>query len=330
MRPWPGALFMALLSLAGCAAAPPHAASVHAPAWRRVCACFAERPAGIDDVCRLLPDSAQETALLAKARAVADAVVHVRTRVVERRVARNDGSPFWAASHTSGGTGVAIGCGLVLTAGHVVRGASQITVVLADGSCRPVERVLVDPEFDLALLRVSIADVPAVDLGVVDPQEGSPVVALGRSSPDAAVVARTGIITKNAVSLQPRLDPRRRLRYDRLIESSVRLEPGFSGGPLLDVHGRVVGLNVALVTTERGGAARAYSLPLTGEVCRSLVELSRRARAGGQPTAALPAHDWAGEGGVAALVVRCGGQRVNSPSGTGVRRWRACFPTCRY
>jgi len=290
MRRWPGALLMLLLAFAGCAAPSPHVVSVHEPAWRRLCACFAERSAAAGDACGLAPDNAQEAALLATARAVGDAVVHVRTCVAERRADQGDGIPVPAASHTSGGTGVAIGPGLVLTAGHVVRGASHVTVVLADGSYWFVESVVEHPEYDLAILRVANSNLSAIDLSVAEPQEGSPVVALGRGSPAGTAVARTGVITRNGVSLQTRLDPRRRLRYDRLIESSVRLEPGFSGGPLLDVHGRLVGLNVALVTTAQGGSARAYSLPLTDAVRRSLATLCGRAAEGGLPTAALPDH----------------------------------------
>ncbi len=87
---------------------------------------------------------------------------------------------------------------------------------------------------------------------------------------------RTGIITKQTVSLQRELDPSRTRWYDDLIESSTKLEPGYSGGPLLDMQGRLIGINTAAFGGPDDAYARAYAIPLHHANRRVIDKLVRR------------------------------------------------------
>ncbi|MGD8452737.1 MAG: serine protease [Phycisphaerae bacterium] len=111
----------------------------------------------------------------------------------------------------------------------------------------------------------------------------TPVVAIGRPSAGVGVCLRPGVVTAARASLQQWLAPAGGRCYDGLVESTARLEAGFSGGPLLDVDGRLVGLNVAICGS--GTGERAYALPLDSPVQRAVADLVRRVRAGRPATA---------------------------------------------
>jgi S1-C subfamily serine protease len=204
-------------------------------------------------------------------------VVHIRTTFPAQTQADNPPATARPTSWRSGGTGVTIGAGLILTDEHVVHDALEIAVCLPDGSWRPVERVVTDRAFDLALLRVTGADLPAIAFSDAYASPGTPVIALGRPAAGTTHCARSGVVTNDAASLQDQLDPARRRDYAYLIESTVRLEPGFSGGPLLDAAGRLIGLNVATSDSTDTGECRGYALPLNKRVRAALARMVAQA-----------------------------------------------------
>ena len=85
---------------------------------------------------------------------------------------------------------------------------------------------------------------------------------------------RFGVVTDATVSLQARIDPTGARRYDRLIETTVPLEPGYSGGPLIDAGGRLVGLNVAVAGETRSADCRGYAVPFNAETRHAIAELA--------------------------------------------------------
>ena len=204
-------------------------------------------------------------------------VVHIRTTFPAQTKADNPTAAARPTSWRSGGTGVTIGAGLILTEEHVVHEAREIAVCLPDGSWRPVEQIVTDRAFDLALLRISGADLPAIALSNTHLSPGTPVIALGRPAAGTTHCARPGVVTDAAASLQDQLDPACRRDYAYLIESTVRLEPGFSGGPLLDAAGRLVGLNVAMSGTAGTDECRGYALPLNKRVRAALARMVAQA-----------------------------------------------------
>ena len=180
---------------------------------------------------------------------------------------------------TPGGTGVVIAAeGLVLTNEHVVRSASLITAVLADGSRHRVKRVVAATELDVAVLVLDCAGLRPLPLADSPVRVGEPVIAVGGRRSDEAISQRTGRVTHLAASLQNQLDPTRQRDYSRLIESTVRLEPGFSGGPLLDAAGQLVGLNVAMTGQPGQPRCRGYAIPFDTVTRKAINELARRAR----------------------------------------------------
>lgn len=139
-------------------------------------------------------------------------------------------------------SGIAYAADLVLTADHVVTRDEDIRIGLPDGKTLPATIAGRDPGSDLALLRLSEkALTPAKT--AKDPKIGQLVLALGRPSA-AGMQASFGIIT--AIN-----GPARTWRgglLDQFLQTETVPYPGFSGGPLVDVSGNVLGLNTSGLT----------------------------------------------------------------------------------
>ena len=169
---------------------------------------------------------------------VGPAVVSIRSR--RRRRSR---SPDGA------GSGVIITPdGYILTNSHVVQGAGEIEVHMASEEAYPVQVVGEDPDTDLAVLRVQAAGLPAVALGDSDSLKvGQVVIAIGNPLGLQATVT-TGVISalgRSLRSLSGRL-------IDNVIQTDAPLNPGSSGGPLVDTRSKLVGVNTAIIQYAQG------------------------------------------------------------------------------
>lgn len=163
---------------------------------------------------------------------------------------------------------------LVLTNNHVIAGAGpqQITVSLADGRVvRPVQ-VWADPESDIALLRIDNLDrVPTADLGDSDKvRVGQWVLAVGNPFGLNQTVTH-GIISareRGQVSLGSTI------RIKDFLQTDAAINPGSSGGPLVNLDGEVIGLNTAIASHSGSNSGVAFSIPvnLVKRVVRQLVE----------------------------------------------------------
>jgi S1-C subfamily serine protease len=130
--------------------------------------------------------------------------------------------------------------GLIVTAHHVVRREDKITVGLPHGETLPASFVGRDPTTDVAVLRVHSTELSPAPLEATDElQVGHLVLALGR--PGHTVQATLGIVS--ALGQQWRTPAGGHL--DRYLQTDVVMYPGFSGGPLVDVNGKVLGLNTS-------------------------------------------------------------------------------------
>ena len=139
-------------------------------------------------------------------------------------------------------TGIHWRPGIVVTAEHTVRTAEDITVTMADGRSLPAVLAGRDPGTDLAALRVADAGSVVATLGDdVALKVGHMVLALGYGPR-----ASWGVIS----ALGPRWRSWRGGDIDRLVRLDLVLYPGFSGGPLVDAAGRVVGLNTSGLARE--------------------------------------------------------------------------------
>ncbi len=165
--------------------------------------------------------------------------------------------------------------GIIVTANHVVRRDEGISIGLADGASAEATIAGRDPSTDLAVLRVEGASLTAAEHGS-DPRVGHLVLALGR--PGANVEATLGIISAlDNEGWQTAMAG----KIDQYMQTDVLMYPGFSGGPLVDSAGRVLGLNSSAllrgvsVTVPLATVSRVVETLLThGAVKRGYLGLS--------------------------------------------------------
>jgi serine protease Do len=145
--------------------------------------------------------------------------------------------------------------GYVVTNAHVVDNAQKLTVTLDDGRELPATLVGTDVKNDLAVLKVADkTPLPVVQWGNSDPlRAGDPVLAIGDPFGIGTTVT-SGIVSARGRDLHN--GP-----YDDFIQIDAAINHGNSGGPLLDVNGKVVGINTAIYSPNGGSVGVGFAIP---------------------------------------------------------------------
>jgi S1-C subfamily serine protease len=179
--------------------------------------------------------------------AVGPAVVSV---TVERKGSDGRGGPGGA------GSGVIIAPdGYVVTNDHVVHDAGRLSATLTDGRTLRGSVVGEDPSTDLALVRLNGADLPVARLGgAATLRVGQLVVAIGNPLGFQSTVS-AGVVSAVGRSFRSRTGR----PIENVIQTDVALNPGSSGGPLVDSSGRVVGINTAIIAMAQG---LSFAIPI--------------------------------------------------------------------
>lgn len=192
-----------------------------------------------------LPEEAE--VLDAYSRAVVAVVEQVGPAVVS--IAAGARTARGRPERLGAGSGVLITPdGYVLTNSHVVHEAGRLEVTLTDGRTLGATMVGDDPPTDLAVIRVTATGLPAAALGQsAGLRVGQLVIAIGnplgfQSTVSAGVVSALG---RSFRGVTGRL-------IENIIQTDVALNPGNSGGPLVDSRGRVVGINTAIIALAQG------------------------------------------------------------------------------
>ena len=129
--------------------------------------------------------------------------------------------------------------GIIVTANHAVKKDNKLAVGLQDGSRLNAELVGRDPSTDLAVLKIDATGLEPAQRTSEDLGVGHMVLALGR--PGRTVQATLGIISALGDSWRTGMGG----QIDRYLQTDVVMYPGFSGGPLVDTRGQVLGLNTS-------------------------------------------------------------------------------------
>lgn len=158
--------------------------------------------------------------------------------------------------------------GYLLTNNHVTANAEQIVVALKDGRETLARVIGSDPETDLAVLKIDLADLPAITLGHSDRiRVGDVTLAIGNpfgvgQTVTMGIISATG---RNQLGLNT---------YEDFIQTDAAINRGNSGGALVDAGGNLIGINTAIISESGGSQGIGFAIPvkLALEVMKSIIE----------------------------------------------------------
>jgi len=157
--------------------------------------------------------------------------------------------------------------GYIVTSNHVIENASHIEVVLYDNRSFPASLVGADPSTDLALLKINAEGLPYLEYGDSDALKvGDWVLAVGNPFNLTSTVT-AGIVSAKGRTLNLLND---RFRVESFIQTDAAVNPGNSGGALVNVEGKLVGINTAIASIT--GTFAGYSFAVPVNIVKKVVE----------------------------------------------------------
>lgn len=201
--------------------------------------------------------AARRTPVVVVAHNVLPSVVNIQSEAtITRRVVDPFFDPFGMfggnqtyKSQSLGSGFVWSNDGIIVTNNHVIEGASKITVIFKDGTQLTAKLIGVDPDSDVAVLRVSARNLVAAPIGTSsDLLIGELVVAVGNP------FGLSGTVTTGVVSALGRSVPSKEAgrTFTDFIQTDASINPGNSGGPLLNIEGKVIGINTLIYANAQG------------------------------------------------------------------------------
>ena len=154
--------------------------------------------------------------------------------------------------------------GFLLTNNHVIDGADDIQVLLADGRKAKASLIGADPDSDVAVLKIELDHLPVIAFGSADTLEvGDVVLAIGNpfgvgqtvTSGIVSALGRTGLGINT---------------FENFIQTDAAINPGNSGGALVDTNGNLLGINTAIFSRTGGSLGIGFAIPAT--VARQVME----------------------------------------------------------
>ncbi|UTW13989.1 Do family serine endopeptidase [Marinobacterium rhizophilum] len=215
----------------------------------------------------------------------APAVVNIYTRTLvkpQENALRDD--PFFRNFFGSGnqprreriesslGSGVILSAqGYIVTNNHVITNADSVLVALRDGRETEAQVIGTDPETDLAILKITLPDLPSISLtSSEDLHVGDVVLAIGNpfgvgQTVTMGIISATG---RNSLGLNT---------YEDFIQTDAAINPGNSGGALIDAYGNLIGINSAIFSKSGGSQGIGFAIPsnLARQVMQDLIEHQR-------------------------------------------------------
>jgi len=209
----------------------------------------------------------------AAVRRAAPAVVSITASKTALRRAPAGGTQPWPRDLFNGrnqtqtglGSGVLVSAdGYLLTNQHVIDGADDIDVTLSDGRSASAKVVGTDADSDLALLKVSLDNVPVIPFGDIrQVSVGDPVLAIGNPF-NVGETVTSGIVSaldRNQLGLST---------IENFIQTDAAINPGNSGGALVDSEGRLVGINTAIFSRSGGSMGIGFAIPV--DIAREVMD----------------------------------------------------------
>ncbi len=202
----------------------------------------------------------------AAAKKASPAVVSITTsKAPERNIDPTDPwSRFFFGDREDTGPQVGLGSGVIVSAEgyiltnfHVVEGADEIEVSLTDGRKAKGQVIGVDPDSDLAVLKIKLDRLPVIVIGQSENlQVGDQVLAIGNPFGVGQTVT-SGIVSalgRNQLGINT---------FENFIQTDAAINPGNSGGALVDVNGNLMGINTAIFSKSGGSMGIGFAIPVS-------------------------------------------------------------------
>jgi serine protease Do len=237
-------------------------------------------------------NSLPSDAFVEAAKVSTPAVVHINTIIKAKKVDRNmrnmnpffqffgdpfGGSPFEMPQQEQQGSGSGViisNDGYIVTNNHVVEGADEIKVNLFDNREFKAKLIGTDPSTDLSVIKIDAKDLQFLTFGNSDNvQVGQWVLAVGNPFNLASTVT-AGIVSAKTRNINILREKAGNLAIESFIQTDAAVNPGNSGGALVDLNGNLIGINSAIATPTGSYAGYSFAIPanLVNKIVRDMID----------------------------------------------------------